>query len=118
MHALLVTYGLTNGTPLEHTELCDELHPAFAALPGLVSFTGLANADTGRFGAFFLFDAKAAFDRFVASELYAAVYASERVAELTASDFSVTAKPGVPSSGDHEPGRASSGAMTAIDHFA
>jgi hypothetical protein len=88
MHALVVTHGL-GVTQAEHAELRSELAPAIDAAPGLVSRTPLENRDTGRFGAFYVFDTKAAFDRFVSSELFAATYGPPRVIGLTASDFSV-----------------------------
>jgi heme-degrading monooxygenase HmoA len=88
MHALVVTYGL-GVTQAEHTELSSELAPALDAVPGLVSRTHLENRDTGRYGVFYVFESKAAFDRFVASELYGATYGAPRVNGVTASDFSI-----------------------------
>jgi hypothetical protein len=88
MHALVVTYGL-GVTQAEHAELRSELAPAIDAVPGLVSRTPLENTDTGVFGAFYVFESRAAFDRFVASELYGTTYAAPRAAGVTASDFSI-----------------------------
>lgn len=89
MHALFVTYGLNGTTPCEHAELCEALEPAFAAVPGLVSRTPLENQPAGRYGAFYVFETKGAFDRFVASELYAATDGAPGLASLTTSDFSI-----------------------------
>lgn len=89
MHALLVTYGLNGTTPCEHAELSVALAPAFAAVPGLVSRTPLENATAGRCGAFYVFETKGAFDRFVASELYAATDGSREPSTLAATDFSI-----------------------------
>lgn len=88
MHALVVTYGL-GVTHAEHAELRSELAPAIDAVPGLVSQTPLENRDTGHFGAFYIFESRAAFDRFVASELYGTTYSPPRATGVTASDFSI-----------------------------
>lgn len=91
MHALVVTYGL-GVTHAEHAELSSELAPAIDAVPGLVSHTRLENRDTGRYGVFYVFESKAAFDRFVASELYGATHDARRTADVTASDFAIPEK--------------------------
>lgn len=94
MHALVVTYSLHNGTSrAEHAELCEELAPAFAAFRGLVSKTWLANEDTGRYGGFYVFEAKGAFDRFVASELFATLREHGSLRGLTASDYAIDPGP-------------------------
>jgi hypothetical protein len=89
MHALVVTYGFRDGMSAEHFELHDQLEPAFTATSGLVSRTLLANRATGRFGSIYIFDGKAAFDCFVASELYGVAYGADCLTEVTASDFSI-----------------------------
>jgi len=93
VHALFVTYALDGPTEAEHAELCEQLAPAFAAAPGLLSKTWLANAATGRFAAFSVFRDKAAFDAFVASELFELLQTHSGLAGFTASDFSVQEVP-------------------------
>jgi hypothetical protein len=94
MHALVVTYGLAKGaTPAELAELCEELEPAFAAAPGLVSKLWLTNPVTARHGGFYLFEGKPAFDRFVASELFGVLRSHPSLVNLTAADFSVNGTP-------------------------
>jgi putative monooxygenase ydhR len=94
MHALVVTYALNGTTPCEHAELREALAPAFAAVPGLVSRTPLENQTAGRYGAFYVFETKGAFDRFVAGELYAATYGGPGATAVTASDFSIPTQGG------------------------
>jgi hypothetical protein len=89
MHALVVTYGLADAASAEHFELHEQLDPAFTAVAGLVSRTPLENRATGRFGSIYVFDTKGAFDRFVASELYALAYGAAGLTEVSASDFSI-----------------------------
>jgi hypothetical protein len=99
MHALLVTYGLNGRTACEHAELCEALAPAFAAVPGLVSRTPLENPAVGRYGAFYVFETKGAFDRFVAGELYAATDGAQGLASHTTHDFSIPSRTPRPASG-------------------
>jgi hypothetical protein len=93
MHALFVSYGLCGATAAEHAELCDQLAPAVAAVPGLVSLAWLSNEASGRFGSFYVFEHKPAFDGFVASELYEALRTRRTIDELAASDFSIELVP-------------------------
>ena len=89
MHALFVTYGLNGTTPCQHVELSQALAPAFAAVPGLVSRIPLENPTAGRYGAFYIFETKGEFDRFVASELFGVTDGSPELPNLAASDFSI-----------------------------
>jgi hypothetical protein len=90
MHALVVTYGLRGMSAVEHAELSEQLAPAFAAVPGLLSRTGLENAAMGRYGALYLFESEAALQGFVASELYGVSHEHPGSAAPAASEFSVT----------------------------
>jgi heme-degrading monooxygenase HmoA len=89
MHALLVTYSLERSTAAEHAELGEELAPAIEAVPGLIDHRRLANEATGRFGAFYVFETRPAFDRFVATELFAALCSHHTVRDCVTSDFAV-----------------------------
>ena len=89
MHALIVCYGLRGATADEHAELCAQLAPALAAVPGLESLGWLSNEAAGRYGGFYVFEHKPAFDAFVASELYDAVHTQRAIDGLEAGDFSI-----------------------------
>jgi hypothetical protein len=93
MHALFVTYALRNSDPAQHAERCEQLAPAVAAVPGLLAKTWLTNPETGRFGAFYVFVSRAAFERYVASELYETLVSPGSVSDVTASDFAVADAP-------------------------
>jgi hypothetical protein len=91
--ALVVTYGLHAATPVEHAELCEQLAPAVAAVPGLEEAIWLANPATGRYGGFYLFDRRGSFDRFAASELFETLRSLHSIRHLTASEFDVAGGP-------------------------
>jgi hypothetical protein len=93
MHALVVSYSLRDATPGEHAELCEQLAPAVAAVPGLTSTTWLTNPAAGRYGAFFVFETKPDFDRFVASELFAAITSHGAIEGLVATDYTINDRP-------------------------
>jgi hypothetical protein len=93
MHALFVTYTLRDPDAAQHAELCEQLAPAVAAVPGLLAKTWLTNRETGRFGGFYVFDSRASFERYVASELYDTLLASYSVRDVSASEFSVAEIP-------------------------
>src|ERR671934_2945247 len=94
MRALVATYCLADGTSEpEHAELCEQLAPAFAAFPGLASLTWLSNGSTGCYGGFYVFETKAAFDRFVASELFETLRSHRSLRSLSTSDFAVSDGP-------------------------
>jgi hypothetical protein len=89
MHAFVVLYGLRGIDTAAHVELTDQLAPALAAVPGLVSRMQLEDVATSRYGTFYLFASKTDFDRFVASELYGVTHEHAAVTEVAASDFAV-----------------------------
>jgi hypothetical protein len=89
VHALLVTYSLDRSAASEHAELEEELEPAIAAVAGLLDYRRLANEATGRYGSFYVFETRPAFDRFVASELFATLCSHHAVRDYATSDFAV-----------------------------
>jgi hypothetical protein len=103
MHALFVTYALRNFDPAQHAELCEQLAPAVVAVPGLLAKTWLTNSETGRFGGFYVFASRQAFERYVASELYDTLLSPASVCDVTASDFSVADIPTALTRGPRKP---------------
>lgn len=97
----------------EHAERSRQLAPAFAAVPGLISKTWLENRTSGSYGGFYVFETKAAFDRFVASELFELTYAQAHVADLATCEFSVDQGPTSVTRGPRE-SRRRSGARTSV----
>jgi hypothetical protein len=55
----------------------------------LLSRTPLENQPAWRYGAFYVFETKGAFDRFAASELYAATDGAQGLLSLTTNDFAI-----------------------------
>jgi hypothetical protein len=101
MHALFVTYTLRDSDPAQHAELCEQLAPAVAAVPGLLAKTWLANCETGRFGGFYVFASRAAFERYVASELFDMLLSPRSIRDVTTSEFSIADIPTALTGGPH-----------------
>jgi len=50
MHIQIVNFRLKGIDEQQYAKVCDELAPAFAAIPGLQSKVWLANRETATFG--------------------------------------------------------------------
>jgi hypothetical protein len=102
MHALLVTYTLRDSDPAQHAELCEQLAPAVAAVPGLIAKTWLTNSETGRFGGFYVFASRDAFACYIASELFDTLLSPNSVRDLTTSEFTVAESPTILTGGPRQ----------------
>jgi hypothetical protein len=103
MHALFVTYALRDADPAQHAELCEQLAPAVAAVPGLLAKTWLTNRETGRFGGFYVFASRPAFERYAASELLDTLLSPGSVCDVSATDFWVADIPTALTRGPRNP---------------
>ncbi len=73
MEIVIVNFSLGGLSEPDYEQLCDEVAPAFAAAPGLVSKVWLADRADGVFGGVYTFESAPAVDAFLGSELFAAV---------------------------------------------
>ncbi len=93
MHVLVINFSLKGMTDSEFRAMSDEVAPAFAAVPGLVSKTWLADAGSNTYGGVYMFASKADCDAYLASELCGVVKNHPNFASLTARDFGVLEGP-------------------------
>ena len=89
MHTLVITFDLVDMTHERYTEVCAELAPAFAAVPGLLAKIWLTDQDEGRYGGVYLFTDAAAGDGFLGSALARSVATNPHFAGLTVQRFGV-----------------------------
>ena len=93
MHMQIVNFHL-RGIDAEHyAKICDDLAPAFGAVPGLLSKVWLANPRTGTFGGVYAWEDSAAMERYAQTDLFKAVVAHPNLADITSSDFEVMESP-------------------------
>src|SRR5262245_65850018 len=64
---LVINFSLEGMTEAQYLDLCDEVAPAFAAVPGLVSKVWLADPVNGVYGGVYTFENGAALDANLAS---------------------------------------------------
>jgi hypothetical protein len=90
---LVINFSLDGMTETEYRTLCDEVAPAFAAVPGLVSKVWLADRANGVYGGVYTFENGAALDAYLASDLFAQVGATPGLADISVRRFGVLAEP-------------------------
>jgi hypothetical protein len=93
MHIQIVNYHLKGLTDGDHSKLCEQLAPSFAALPGLVSKVWLANPATNTYGGIYTWRDRDAMIAFTKSELFASVVNSPNLVDIKSSDFAVAEAP-------------------------
>jgi hypothetical protein len=93
MEVLIVNFELQGMSEAEYYRLCDEVAPAFAAVPGLAAKIWLANVSTNTFGGVYTFEDAAALDAFLSSDLFHQVGATPGFANVVVRSFGTLAGP-------------------------
>jgi quinol monooxygenase YgiN len=93
MHILIVNFHLKGVTEQQFTGLCDQIAPAFAAVPGLLSKVWLKDSASGTYGGVYTFESREAFERYKASDLFKNVATNPNLADISARDFAVIEAP-------------------------
>jgi len=86
---LIINFNLDGLSEEEFSSACDELAPAFAAVPGLASKVWLADRSEGVFGGVYTFESEQAADDFLASELFAGIGATPGLVNISVRRFGV-----------------------------
>jgi hypothetical protein len=89
MQILIVNFNLDGISEEEFASSCDELAPAFAAVPGLASKVWLADRAEGIFGGVYTFESEKAVDDYLSSDLFAAVGATPEFVNISVRRFDV-----------------------------
>jgi len=93
MEILIVNFELQGLTEAEYYRMCDDIAPAFAAVPGLAAKIWLADVPTNTFGGVYTFEDAAARDAFLASELFHQVGATPGFVNFVVRSFGTLAGP-------------------------
>lgn len=93
MHIAIVNFRLRNMTHEQFSAACDELAPAYAAAPGLVSKVWLSDPAANAYGGVYIWRDLPAFQAFVDSELAKAVMTHPNFTEVVVRDFAVLEGP-------------------------
>ena len=89
MQILIVNFNLDGLSEEDFANSCDELAPAFAAVPGLTSKVWLADHAEGIYGGVYTFESDQAVDDFLASDLFAGVGATPGLVNISVRRFGI-----------------------------
>lgn len=93
VHIQIVNFHLNELSDAEFRGVCDELAPAFADVPGLVSKVWLANPTANTYGGVYTWASREAMEEFSKGELFASVARNPRFVSITSADFDVLEGP-------------------------
>ena len=89
MHIAIVNFRLKNMTHAEFAAACDELAPAYAAAPGLVSKVWLSDPTGNTYGGVYTWQDLSAFRAFMDSDLAKAAMTNPHFTDVVVKDFAV-----------------------------
>lgn len=93
MFISVASFNLKDMTHDQFVAACDELAPAYAAIPGLVSKVWLSDPASNTYGGVYTWNDRAAFDAFAASDLARALVTHPNFANITINAFDVLERP-------------------------
>jgi len=89
MRVQIITFNLTGLSDEEYRSHCEAIAPAFAQLPGLLSKTWLANAETNTYGGVYLWRDRRSMESYERSDIYGGMLANPHLEGLVARSFPV-----------------------------
>lgn len=89
MHVKIINFNLVDMTEEGYADACDQLAPAFAALPGLLTKIWLCDPASNTYGGVYLFRDRDSCDAYASSELFRTVGTFPNFTNITARDFAV-----------------------------
>lgn len=93
MHIQVVNFNLQGASEADYRALCDQLAPAFAAMPGLIAKVWLADAATNTYGGVYTWENKAAMTAYMQSEIFTNVVNHPNLTNITSKDFGILEGP-------------------------
>ena len=93
MHIQVVNFHFNDLSDADFRALCDEVAPAFAEVPGLISKVWLENRSTNTYGGIYTWESRQAMEDYSKSELFRGVAANLSFADITSIDFGVIEGP-------------------------
>ena len=93
MHIQIINFHLKDLSEADFRGACDELAPAFAEVPGLLSKVWLADPAANTYGGVYAWESREAMEEFSNSELFTAVATNPNFADITSKDFDVLEDP-------------------------
>lgn len=103
MHVLIVTFELNGLSAEAYAAHCARVAPRFAALPGLISKSWLADEATNTYGGVYLWEDRADLEAYLDSELFRGLLANPAFANVTATTFATLPEPTARTAGHMTP---------------
>jgi Putative mono-oxygenase ydhR len=100
MKVQIVTFQLNGIDQEAYRGICDEMAPAFAAVPGLEAKLWLADREANTYGGVYVFSDAGAQAAFAGSDLFAAVASNPNLAGASSRAFNVLPGPTTVTGGD------------------
>ena len=99
MQIQVVNFNLRGMTDADFRSMANEVAPAFASVPGLLSKIWLADVGKNTYGGVYIWQDAAAMQAYLASDLGKGVVGNPNFANLTSRDFEVLSGPTTSSGG-------------------
>ena len=93
MHIQIVSFNLKDMGEKDFRKMCDDLAPAFANIPGLISKVWLADPASNTYGGVYSWRDRGAWEAFIRSDLFKAVGAHPNLCNITSRDFTIMEGP-------------------------
>jgi hypothetical protein len=89
MHILVINFNLKGISEEDYLGLIEPIAPAFAGLPGLISKTWLANAETNTYGGVYVWSDRRAVEAYKQTDIYKGLQSNPHFENVTVTDFAV-----------------------------
>ena len=93
MQALIITFRLNGLDPAAYARAAEAMAPQFAAVPGLIGKTWLADEATNTYGGVYFFADRRAVDGYLDSALVEGMRANPNLADVTAQAYGTLEAP-------------------------
>ena len=93
MHIQIVNFKLKEISRPDYDALCDQVAPAFAEIPGLISKVWLESDNTNTYGGVYTWRDRPAMEAFLKSDLFRTVATHPNLTDITSRDFAVQERP-------------------------
>lgn len=93
MHIQIINFRLKGITRRDYEALCDQVAPAFATLPGLISKVWLADDQANTYGGVYTWRDRAAMEAFLKTDLFRTVATHPNLTDIVSRDFAVLEAP-------------------------
>ncbi len=93
MHIQIVTFQLKDLSEDDFLNVCNQVAPSFATIPGLISKVWLADGESGTYGGVYTWRDRGAMEAFAGTELFASVANNPNLTGLTSRDYAILEGP-------------------------